>query len=158
MTGNKTGPIKPKALRKRANQKEPKKLETGRLLRELMSEAVEVVDAGQVKAMSRTEFMIRCCVVNALRGNVQAALTVLKWLQGDTRDLEFDDRPISMTEKEFAIAKARGRVPRGASVRKNGRPLPDTAVEDALRIRKGMTAREAAEIYSALIARSHPKC
>jgi len=157
MTGNKTGSGKPKALRKRANQKEAKKLETGRLLRELMSEAVEVVEGGQVKAMSRTEFFIRSCVVNALRGNVQAALTVLKWLQGDIRDLEFDDRPISMTEKEFAIAKVRGQVPRGASVRKNGRPLPESAIKEVFRIRKGMSAREAAELYEAELHSSDPE-
>lgn len=156
MTGNKAGPIKSKALRKRANQNEPKKLETGRLLRELMSEAVEVVEGGQIKVMSRTEFMIRCRVINALRGNVQAALTVLKWQQGDILDLEFDDRPISMTEREFAIAKVSGRVPRGASVRKNGKPLPDSAVEEVFRFRKGMSAREAAELYEAEIQNSDP--
>lgn len=160
MTGNETGSIKPKAPRKKAKPKASKKtrpLEIGRLLRELMGEPVEAMEGGRAAAKSRTEFLIHCCVVSALNGNVQAALNVLKWIQGDTRDLELDDRPISMTEREFAIAKVSGRVPRGASVRKNGKPLPDSAVEEVFRFHKGVTAREAAELYSAEIANSDPE-
>lgn len=122
-----------------------------------MGEAVETVEGGQVIARSRTEFLIHCCVVSALNGNVQAAHNILKWLKGDTRDLELDDRPISMTEREFAIAKVSRRIPRGASVRKNGKRLPDSAVEKVFRFHKGMTAREAAELYSAEIANSDPE-
>ncbi len=151
MTDRKAGSIKPKAPGK------AKPLETGRLLRELMSEAIEVVEGGRGTAKSRTELLIRGYVANALKGNVSATRNVLKILQGDNRDLDLDDEPILMTVTDFAIAKKSGRIPRGASVRKNGKPLPDSVVEDVLRIRKNMTLREMAELYSALIRQSDPE-